>query len=767
MVNIVTPSKTMLELTKERLEEYGIFNNKLSPLVDKLIETIPYATVPYKMKAIIAISELITYASQFRRNIILWDSASVPINTISFVLTHSGANKDSSVSAIRKCFKQGYSQLNEHRLNLNIKNAQRKAKDNGEDFAESAKVYGPYLDLEPPFFMSTSSAPGFIQHINDLGVHPLGAGLLYSGEFGDELAYNQDMTECIKVLAETYDLGNKEVKYTKGKEFRSKEIIGQPVSALLVSSPMYIIYDESVKRKFNIAFMSKLARRSWFCYIPQMLKEKTYNSLEDMLREEERTEALSNKAREQIITHVKQVTDYNIKKLREDLSVSHEVSQLFKIYKRYNSEIADSMINNNSTEMLIRKHLQWKALKFAGALAIFNNQDTVSLDNYIDAIKYSELLANDMKNFEHELNKAEYEKFADYINLIASTSSDSKISITTHKIKKMGFIKTINKNILQDLITSAASYDLQGIYQLNADNTEITYEKPVKTKTVGISFKEIDLTQIEDAIKQNKSKETIGTLKSNIAKTVHDGFQIADTTFPELQKMLEVGGYAYSPFKFQDGIRRKDKVITQTNWLVLDIDKSEITAGEADFMLQDINHHIALSSNPANEFKFRAVIEMDSNIEIEGITWTYFYKLVGDYLGLNIDPLPQSQIFYAYTNREVLSVTDQEPLKIRDFIMKAHEIVNNKIDINKIKKLSPAKKKVLIQDEFNTFEFAFDAEFGEGSRQLIRAARKAYFDLGLNKEETVNLVNKINDYWVVSMEEQRFQNTIINQINRW
>jgi hypothetical protein len=71
------------------------------------------------------------------------------------------------------------------------------------------------------------------------------------------------MLENIKILSEIYDTGDKEVKYTKGIEHRSKAINGQPVSALFVGSPGHILYDEATKKKFHIAFMSKLARRAW------------------------------------------------------------------------------------------------------------------------------------------------------------------------------------------------------------------------------------------------------------------------------------------------------------------------------------------------------------------------------------------------------------------------------------------------------------------------------------------------------------------------
>ncbi len=99
-----------------------------------------------------------------------------------------------------------------------------------------------------------TTGPGLIQHINDIAALNLSAGFLYSGEFSDELAYNPDMMENIKILSETYDLGSKEAKYTKGIEHRSGSIDGQPVSALFVGSPGHILYRRSHQEKVPRSF---------------------------------------------------------------------------------------------------------------------------------------------------------------------------------------------------------------------------------------------------------------------------------------------------------------------------------------------------------------------------------------------------------------------------------------------------------------------------------------------------------------------------------
>lgn len=168
----------MLDVARSYLEEKGAFTEEPPFIIQKTASTIAFSTVPDKMKMTIAASELVTFASQFRRNIMHWDGASVPVNSISIILTGSGKNKDSSVRAVRKAFKDSYSLINETRDNLAKEEAKRLAKEAGET------AWQPFYEsvTKPaPIFISPTTEAGLVDHVNDLGRYPLGAGLLYSG----------------------------------------------------------------------------------------------------------------------------------------------------------------------------------------------------------------------------------------------------------------------------------------------------------------------------------------------------------------------------------------------------------------------------------------------------------------------------------------------------------------------------------------------------------------------------------------------------------
>ena len=124
---------------------------------------------------------------------------------------------------------------------------------------------------------------------------------------------------------------------------------------------------------------------------------------------------------------------------------------------------------------LHRQHMQWKALKLAGALAILENDSVIEQRHYVDAINFSEIFATDLEMFEVELSKEPYELFVDYIHKIAE---GGYANISIHKLRKMGFVKGTGsaQNKMLELIDLARSYDDHNKYSY-ADNYIHFYEE--------------------------------------------------------------------------------------------------------------------------------------------------------------------------------------------------------------------------------------------------------------------------------------------------
>lgn len=729
----------MLELLRQDLQSNHVFSGELPPIVRQVVDSINAPQIPYRFKLTIAVSELVLFASHLRRNILHWNGSHIPINAISFVISGSGSGKDSSVSAARKCFKDGYSIIETKRKDIATQNAIKSAMLAGKTDPQEYQTYKEFYIAPNPLFVAPSTSEGFIQHLNDLDSAGIGAGFTFSGEFGAELVGGGLIIDNIKLLSEIYDEGTKEVKVLKNRENQSKEIKGLPVSALYMGSQDNLLYDESVKRVFRREFSTKLARRSFFTFTPRMEEPVSYPSVDAMIMAEAEAEDNAVASRMKVQATIKQIATDAVKGAGQPLTVSEEVRALFIKYKRYNEEYSHTMNPQYPISKIVRMHMQWKALKLSGALAILRSSNVIELQDYISAISYCEMLEEDMSLFEAELVKEPYEVFVDFMHSIAV---DGRSSVSLHQLRKLGYIPTSGSPTtkMKELIHLATSYDKSGLYTVCDDG--ICYEAIITTDVVGASFMSVSGTKEER--------------QSQCAS----GYEFYETKFDELALMLQED-LAYSPFKFKDGVRGKDNIISGCKWICLDIDDSHITDEECHFILQDINHHIARTSDANNPFKFRVLLELDAIVDIPDIQWRPFLKSIAESLSLKVDALPKSQIYFSYAGRSILSVIDKLPIEVKEHLLIATSSEPKVVPPT----LTKAERNALLGDPLSTFNYAFEAKHGEGSRSLIRAAYHSK-DLGLDHDGVIDLMHEINQYWDSPLDARRFENTILTQVRR-
>ena len=730
---------SMLDVLEKEINNLNLFDGNIPEIVTTIANSIPSQSIPYRMKMALAISEIMLFTSQFKMNIKHWNDSIIPINSIMFCVAKSGASKDSSLKAARKCFAEGYNLIHEHRQNEAVKRAIELATEAGCDVPDKFASYKDYYTAPNPLFVAISTTEGFIQHLNDLANETLGAGYIFSGEIGAELANSMNLVENIKVLSELYDEGSKEVKVIKNRDTQSKEVTNLPVSALFIGSQDNILYDDAIKRKFKTEFTTKLARRSFFIFAnEEAINTDSFADIKEMLKKERTIEDKATVNREKASNYINNVAEELLENAGETIDIASEVRDLFILYKKYNEAMAQTIDNQFPITKLTRTHLQWKALKLSGAIALLDLSPTIEINHYRAAIEFVELISNDVTVFEKELVKESYELFTDYVRLYAN---NGEYTITLHNLRKLGFIsmKGQSDTHLKELVKLANSYDEKGIYTLKKDTVE--FKKVEETDNILLSYLECSGTKV-----QRRSK-------------CNEGFQCEEITFKDLERMLE-GDYAYSPFKFLNGVRGRDNIDSGCKWLVLDIDTSEITDEEAHLLLSDINHFVVRTSDKNNPNKFRVLLELDAEVSIPDIQWKAFITSIVNDLGLVADALPKSQIFFSYKDRDILSVLDESPLSVKPHL-------NNIASIDTTPKtLSKKTASNLLADPLTTFEKAFNARDGEGRRKLIWAARRAR-ELGASKEYTIDLLNQINNYWVKPLPDPDFSVGIINQVNRW
>ncbi|MEE8599406.1 MAG: hypothetical protein V3S69_07900 [Dehalococcoidales bacterium] len=723
-----------LQLLNDYVKARTSVLNTFPDIVQKGINTIS-GDVPYKLKLAITLSELITFSSHLRKPIMLYDGTLVPTNAIVFALSASGTSKDKSLNTLRKALGTAYAQLEEYRKEYARNKAEKMALLDGA----SGEDWQKYYQSPKPLQAGLGTVEGLMHHFADIGENPMGAGSIMTSEIGSELQTNGAITDIIKIISVAYDLGNIPPKIVKSYENQTNAVKSLPVNALFFGAQDALLYNNEIKHKFKMVFNTQLARRSIFTFTPEVPKRLEITSIDELyaMREAERCRVLDAQAElDKLTSHLVENTQ------PAPLVITDDANKLFDVYMELNSVLSDDMPNKYPISKLSRKHKQWLALKLAGSYAILNYQDEIDETTYAYAINTVEMLAPQMAEFEKELIKESYEQLAD---MCIYKSEDGEFFLSLHELRKMSYISGTgsSKHKVEELCILANSYDNNGRYTICDGG--IMYKELVKTDEIGMCaiFFDTDLTGQE--------------LKDHMTRNCSTGYTTYDTDFPEIDVLLQQNA-AYSSFVFKDGKRSKENLIGGTKFVILDIDKSQLTSEEAHLLLSEYNHYIVRTSDPDNAFKFRTILELDAVVDVDERTWKAFIQEIANELGLIIDVLPQSQIFLAFKDREILKQLDGKTLQTKYLLERAS--ITTRDRPKPARELPDTQKSVALKDPTETFHYAFSAEPGERSVCMYKALAHA-IDLGADGEYIKQLSNEINSSWMDPMELGRLQRTLL------
>lgn len=719
-------TKNLLEsYIKEKTKKY----NDLPEVITKGMEIIT-GQVPEKLKLAVVLSELITFCSHLRKSAELGDGTKVPSNAFVFALSASGTAKDRSVNACRAALSSAY----EHLETMRIQHAEEVARI--KDPIDWKEHYKKPCELHT----GLGTVEGLVRHFKEISRGLLGAGYVMSSEIGTELQTNPDITNIIKMLSISYDLGNVPAKVLKDTKSQIGKINNLPVNLMFFGSQEAILYDKSIKDKFKNVFNTQLARRSMFFFTPDPILPKEYKSIDSLYEDKEKER---NRAKEAVRYIDRLFTDIAKRTTQQPLKLNPDTQKLFDVYLEYNNRIAEEIPNAYPISKLSRKHKQWLALKLATSLSIIYNEPDVSEKCYALAINIIEYFSSDLLQFEKELIKNPYELLVSMCN---ANETEGELFISAHELKKLGYLSGSGavKPKINDLATMANSCDERGIYEASEEG--IYFSKLQKTDSVGVSY-----IIYESSLKDEKLKEFINKRSSK-------GYEYYECAFEELEDLLAEKA-AFSPFEYENGIRSKETLKHRTGFIVIDIDKSKLTDEEAHILLSDYNHFIVRTSNPNNDSKFRILLQLDSEVVIVPDMWRHFIRALGDELGFIIDTIPQSSMCISYgSDRRVLKQLNGSPIEVKPLMAAASKY--SKVKTVETKELPSADKKQKLSNMRDTFSFAFEASNGSKSTKLYAALCKA-IALGADKKYVRNLAESVGNYWSPPMDKERLENTLI------
>ena len=697
---------TQLELVTRELESRGAFNgrvNETALLMTKLLGE----KVPFSMSLAIANYTMATFIGHFHAKIELDTNNLIPMNCIIFILAKSGAKKTSSMLKLEKSLHLGYEVINNFRH-------------------QKAKEYAQEFDCDMPRINPLSNAlateAGMVKRLNDFKNEGIGCPSLYVDEISTELSSNADMIPNIKLVAQLFDVGDMKSKPLKDSKMQSEEVHGMGMSALFIGSEHGILEDETVLRKFEAEFISKLSRRSMFVY-PEFAKENEESTtIEDLLNYVKNNKEKGNEINIEINSIAHRIADSLIYNDNNNIRLSEDCEELYTLYTVYCESITPDEVEAVALE---QQHRHWKALKLAGVYAIFNGHGRVEESDLKEAIYVVELTAGDLFRFIEKANRQPYEVLLEHYQ-------SGGLPLTVHDMVKKRWV-TKPAQIKDMLILANSKSGSRGMFS-KGDSEEIKYISFIKEDGIGVSYVKTDSIDrlLENGMSAKDAKGVLGG-------QVKTGYINKVTTFEKL-KWVMINDVAYTPFKFRDGVRGKDYIEGGADFIVLDIDESDITYEECSDMLADYRHIVGLTSQ-SNPYKFRVILPTDVKVDIENDKWKQFISKVSTHLGLNADLLPKSQVYFGYKDRQVIVYDAGMNLEASE-LMKNIEAVSPKV--------KPLKTNEQVgeawDDRINEFSNAYNASSGKGLHNNLWYATAKAHDLGFNLMMGMALLDDIVDY---------------------
>jgi len=686
--------------------------------------------VPLSMASLIAMYTMSNFASQFQYKFRLGNSK-IPTNMVGFLLAGSGASKDSTVSAQNKAMDPGYLVIEQYRKDKSVQFAKDRAEQEDGDNANWQKYYKEPQPLEN----SISTVEGLTNRLNNFAKDGIGMPSVYVGELGSELQTNPNMADNIRLISELYDEGNKKSKAIKDNERQDAEVKGMGMNALFVGSEDNIILDKAVSQKFKTEFITKLARRSIFVYPSRKEFEEcivSYANYDDMKTKQDTFEMLAYEGKAFIGSAANDIANTLVHSENRLLDIDEDALQAFKDYKMYTNSLGNGIDFVHKPVQLEQLHRSWKMLKLAAVYALWDLEDSIKMKHIEEAIYYVEKVGDYLAAYEEYAQKESYELLCDYFY------AHPEHTLSLHELKKRGFINgtTGLDSRVKELIKLADS--------LAGSDGIVKYENDV------MSYKPFEKVGDHWA-----SYVKVTGSKQERATQCHSGFIAKETTFAKLEGLLK-NDTAYTPFKFADGKRKNDNIISGATWVALDVDDSDITITEMHDMLDGINHHIATTSDSDNPYKFRIILEFNNVVDLPVREWKAFGKALGAELGIEIDPVSftKSQIMFGYKGSVVYSETTGDAYDVSECIKIAGKQVAD--SFNKKQPPTITQRRGMLDNPLETFRYAFKGNQTNRSLSMFRMWRQAK-NLGANADECEQLMRDLNySFWEDPVSDERF-----------
>lgn len=457
----MTFEELQLKFINEHCASGVVSFDKLPEFERKVLQEVLVPLLPnVPVEAILmALNGKLTQAVMIDRVKMKWRTGiEIPINYYGITFMPSGGGKDKILSYIdRMIMSPVIAKMEE----LTKAYKQQKLEDvttlATQKFQRSGAEREKYIqnnsprDIEEEFSMGTME--GLIAQREALGEAGFGGTLLQVSEFGKFIMDSNVASDgFLSLLTDIYEYGDNKPKVTKG-ERQMRPVKGVPSTALLHTA-LYGLDEPTTKRRLMTFLNQGIARRSFFCYVP----ENHYKAPDGDLDEEYELELASV---QNGIVNSEPIRQYIADILielspNEVIGFDTEADKLIFAYEIYCQLRANKLKQTLDLEgvrgELTSRH--WRAARLAARIAVFAKVSKIGVKEVRQAIYQAELFAAHFGRFYRNSNRQDVEKVLDLLRSSAEPLSRGDIS-DSGIYKGREFSRWLN-GILKELEDGAA-----------------------------------------------------------------------------------------------------------------------------------------------------------------------------------------------------------------------------------------------------------------------------------------------------------------------
>ena len=590
--------------------------------------------------------------------------------------------------------------------------------------------------------------------------------------------------EILQLLTEMFDMGKSEAPEFKHDDNKEVSIDGIYPNLLAHTSPTMLFGDQSIRDKLSTLFSTSFARRAFYSH-PDDDEAAENNpiaeSIEDDRHFTQTRKELARKLAAEVSIHAVTITQRLLNSpANRTVKFSTEANELYLDYFSYCAKQAE-LLPDSSILQIEMNGRTWRLGKLAAIWALYEGTNVITKDILAATIYYAEYNAKYLEKFVRLTTSRPFE-------LMAAEFIKGKTKyITLHDAIAKGFI-TKQTPGFKDILDPINSYlRLNGTVSYDPELKAFCYEK-----LNFIEDPEVEPDEPEDTVPTAPQADpqrchyamsyTIlpqGTAKEDRIEYLANFTKYRNDLCPTNLVNLLTKDSVYNTFQYKDAPdkhgtivtmnRNRDNIVSKTNLIVLDVDKTTISMEDMHEYMNEIPHILSSTSDPDNNMKYRILLPI--NVELDGSNhkqYSYVVRRLAADLLITVDKVSYNPAhpYYGYANSKVLENNHGRLYDITKYLTEfaKDELVQDKPPVASSFKTEKGRSNhvnSILDNASRVFSYAIEARHGEGSLMLARACLHMITE-GFTSDEMEMAIKFINSQWSSPMPDQRLYATLLD-----